>query len=118
MGRPRVPPLPTNVVMTDRGTLVEYFLTFTGTEGSLVIALSTTLPTRPDTRFYRAYDGPVLDGVWRLVVSGGALSTELLDYDLARYYGARVFARRGLETRALEITVNAGGSLVYTEVDI
>jgi hypothetical protein len=120
-GRPRIPPLPQNIVMEDRVTGTQYFLTHTGSLGSLVFEVSTTIPTKPDTLFYGPHDGPYLPGNVRLFVQNGALDGEpvvLPDLPVSNH---RVLTRRANERFGLEVTLpdswEQGDPFTYTEVE-
>lgn len=114
----QIPPLPQNICMQGRDNGVFYHLTHTGTAGSLVLSLSTTLPTQPDTVFYGPHAGPYLAGDIRLYITGGSLIYETVSPDLV--FNQRVLTRRGTETTMLEILApaTAGGPLQTQEVEV
>lgn len=108
LGRPRVPPLPQNIVMTDRVSGQEWFLTHTGTAPSLTAELSASLPSQPDTVVYGPYKGPYLNGgLIRLYVASGVLLAEY-SLDQAVIYNQRVLTRRALERTFLELSAPDG----------
>jgi hypothetical protein len=119
MGRPRIPPLPSYTIMTDRVTSTRYVLTFTGTSPALTISLSTSLPTKPDKRTFTAFEGPYITdakgAIWRLYITSGTLSTEASTASVAT---APVYARRGYERQLLKVGVSTLGALTYTFTDI
>lgn len=119
--RPRVPPLPQNIVMQDRVTGTRYFLTHLGSPGSLTFTLSTTLPTRPDTIRYGPHDGPYLPGNVRLFIQNGALDGEPVVLPDLPISNQRVLTRRGNDRFGLDITVplgwQQGQPFTYTEVE-
>lgn len=119
MGRPRVPPLPLNILIQDRVTGTFYHLTHTGTPGSLSVSLSATLPAAPDKVIFGPFEGPYVSGRARLYVSSGALQSELAPEDLRQL---RVLTRRGNERTFLEITVpgnwKTGDPLTFTQVEV
>lgn len=119
LGRPRVPPLPQNIVMEDRDTGQEWFLTHTGTSPALTVELSADLPAQPDVVRYGPYKGPYLsNGQVRLYVASGVLAGEYGDG--LQHYNQRVLTRRALERSFLEITAEdgwmPGDALTYTLV--
>lgn len=119
LGRPRVPPLPQNIVIEDRVTGQEWFLSHTGTVPALTAELSATLPVQPDVVRYGPYKGPYLDnGQVRLYVASGVLSGEFGDGN--PHYNQRVLTRRALERTFLEITAadgwKPGDAFTYTLV--
>lgn len=117
MGKARIPPLPMNIVMTDRTTGTDYFLSHTGDVGSLVASLSTTIPTKPDTRTYGPYDGPYVDGTIRLYVSNAVLLAERISPADYQIHTQRVLTRSGNGRTFLEVAVADDLSISYTEVD-
>ncbi len=117
LGRPDYPPLPMWILMTDRVTGVVYVLRHTGDPGSLTLDLSATnLPTL-NIALYGPLDGPWLNGVVRLFVSDGTLSSEIV-YPRPGNWNPRVFARRGVQRLLLEIRAAADGTLSYHEVEV
>lgn len=116
MGRPPYPPLPMWNVMEDRDTGTRYVLTYTGDPGSLVLSLSTSLPTR-NVASYGPFEGPWLNGTVRLYIASGALAGEVI-YPRPGNWNPRVFARQGNERLLLEVLSDAEGNLSYAEVEV
>lgn len=116
MGRPRVPPLPQNIVMTDRFNGQQYFLTHTGSAGFLVLELSTNMPRLSETTIYGPYAGPYYGGYIRLYVQNATLLTERIGPEEYPVQNPLILTRRGNERRFIQITVDDALSLVYTEV--
>lgn len=120
-GRPRIPPPPPNIVMEDRVTGTNYFLTHEGTLGSLVFTLSPTLPTKPDTFYYGPHDGPYLPGSVRLYIQNGTLLGEpvvLPDLPVSNH---RVLTRRANDRFGIEVTLpdlwEQDDPFTYTEIE-
>jgi hypothetical protein len=123
MGRVRIPPLPQNIVMTERFTGIKYFLTHTGSAGSLALNLSTSIPITPDTTVYGPYDGPYVTGDVRLYIQSATLQAEPIAPGSITAYGSqRVLTRRSNERRFLQISVAdnwvPGDSFIYTEIQV
>lgn len=121
MGKPRIPPLPTNILMTDRVSGTVYHLTYTGSLGTLALSLSTT-PVPRQFLTFGPHAGPYLNGRVRLFISGGALSAEEVGGGDLPVYNMRVMCRRGNSSLVLEITASnnwkTGDALTYTEVQL
>jgi hypothetical protein len=124
MGRPRVPPLPAAIIMTDRTTGTLYQLSQLGDPGSLTLNVTTTLQQQPDKSFFGPNDGPYLPrtpdlGV-RLWLDNGTLKGEL--YQPPLISGPRVLTRKAWKRVLLEITVGPdwqpGDPFVFTEIDL
>ena len=119
-GRP-LQPLPSYIVLTDRATGALYYISQSGSLGSLTISLTpwTGAIIQPNTIF-GPNDGPYLNGHIRLFSNNGVLQSEDTNPP-AGIYDHRVFSRDGAFGRHLvEITANEpwNGTLVYTEQDI
>jgi len=134
----REPPLPANVVLTDRADGTLWHLSFTttppGPDGLGYITLNSALPVLPnkDIVVYGAWDGPVmsmrdprngLEFQAQLLVRGGYLGFEV-DTDLYPITGrsqARVMARRSLQKSGREIIFPGNWpvyeALAWVEVD-
>lgn len=122
MGRPERP-LPPYVTMVDRMTGTDYYLSQTGSPGSMTVALVPwTGLIRQAFHDYGADGGPFLNGNIKLFSSNGVLSAELHD-DPVAYWDPRIFTRDATKGRHLiEITAPTtwqnGDPLVYTEIDV
>lgn len=81
----QIPPLPQNVVLTDRGTGTLWHLSFTtdppAADGLGYITINDSIPTQPDKRVYPANEEPILDTQPRiqLFVRDGYLGMEVDD---------------------------------------
>lgn len=109
MGRPRVPPLPQAIIMTDRSNGTLYMLGQTGSPGSLVFTLTTSLWQHPDRVIFGPEEGPYLpleDRSVRLYINGGNFLGEF--YDPPYLQSPRVLTRRAWQRRLLEVTAPAG----------
>lgn len=120
--RVRIPPLPQQIIMTDRDDGTLWLLTYSGDH----IAINSVFNARNDTTTYGPYDGPILsDGEHndvRLLVRGGYLGYEA-DPAPPNRFQARVMARLGVSRTFFEIIVPSTwvGSpdvLGYEEVEI
>ena len=120
MGRPRVPPLPAWVKMTDRATDTEYYLTQEGTSPALTLLLTTTVPGDRNRREYFKYTGPYTpDGNWKLYIENGVLSAEAAPApSFVRNRDPQTFTRRAYESTLLRVDVDDDGVVSTTEVEI
>lgn len=114
MGSIQIPPLPVNIILTDRadGTLwlIEHVTTtdpFPPGDGFGRIGITTTLPTKPDKITYAAYEEPyVADGI-RLIVRGGRLGFDYdqSDFRITDQAQGGLFIRTPLPGRIVKITL-------------
>lgn len=116
LGPAQIPPLPPFIRMEDRVTGDFKILSHTGTYPTLT--LNVTDPPAGMTHYehYAKYDGPYLnDGFnkwyWRLYLTSGTLTAEVTD---RVQDNSRVITRRGNEVTGIDITINSGGTLIYT----
>jgi hypothetical protein len=85
LGGIQIPPLPRNIVLTDRSTGTQYLLEYNTSQG--MVGLNTAIPTlgsynpSPDTQVYAVGEEPYLDSnnSVRLIVRNGVLG---YDYTL------------------------------------
>ena len=114
MGKARIPPLPLNIVLTDRDDATLWLLSHTTSDGVDYIMLTDTIPTTKDVFTYGPYDGPYLthehneQEVLRLFVRGQRLGFERVDDGipwLAAQGQPRLWTRNGLSTTHREIIV-------------
>lgn len=122
MGRP-VKPLPPYVTLVDRVTGVDYYLSQTGSPGSMALSLVPwTGLIRQPFHDYGMDGGPFLNGIVKLYVANGALAGELIADPIA-IWDPRIFTRDAAFGRhLLEITApltwKVGDPFIYTELDI
>lgn len=120
--RVRIPPLPQQIIMTDRADGTLWLLSYSGD----FVSINNVFSARNDTTIYGPYDGPILaDGDrvdCKLLIRGGYLGYEA---ELAppNRSQARVMARMGVARIFQEIIVPSTwvGSpdvLGYEEVEI
>lgn len=121
MGRPRLP-LPPYVVMTDRSTGVDYYLSQEGDPGSMAVSLEHWDGTiRQPFHDYGPDGGPYLnDGRVKLYIDEQTLLATSADGSIS---DPRVFTRDAAFGRhLLELTAPAdwepGDPLIYTETDV
>lgn len=91
MGRPRIPPVPTGIVFTDRDDGTEYLLSHSGGTYTL-----TSVPGQFHGKPWGPYDGPTLTspaGLLRLYVASGTLSYELAPEAMAGRRDQRILTR-------------------------
>ena len=112
MGRVRVPPLPSRIVLTDRADGTLWILTHEA-DGSHVGIESTIPANAKDLHTYPANVGPVLPTVpeARLLVRGGFLGYEetALPRATTDRDQARILTRRGVQSIVLEVREPAAG---------
>lgn len=116
-GRPLIP-LPSYIVMTDRGDGNLYYISQTGSPGSMSIQMVLWDGTirQPFTTF-GPNDGPYLNGHGRLYSQNGVLNVEDT-VPASGVYDRRVFSRDAAFGRHLiEITLTEPLTLTYTETD-
>lgn len=101
MGRPRTPPMPPRIAMTDWLTGQVSVLSHDATGQFLVLAAVD--PLWPDVNVYGPYDGPYTNG-YRLYLESGCLIAEAAP----DFTSAYTLTRRGFDTTVLRITAPAG----------
>lgn len=112
MGRPRVPPLPNRIALTDRTTGETKVLSHDVGASNLVLADVTT--SMSDITHFGMHDGPY-SGDYRLYLNNGTLAFEYAP----GYASSRILTRRAFDTTVLELTVDlTNGSVVYTQIDL
>lgn len=122
LGRPNLP-LPPFVTMVDRTTGIDYYLSQTGSPGSLTLALVPwTGLIRQPFHDYGPDGGPFLNGLVKLFITSGVLQGELIS-DPVAIWDPRIFTRDAAFGRhLLEITAGPfwknGDALIFTEKDV
>lgn len=116
MGRYRAPPMPPRIALTDRVTGEIKVLSHTAGAGA--IELVDVNPRWPDVHIYGVNGEPwYFDGTthWRIYLSNGTIHA---GQSSTAGSSARILTRRGYDTTVLEITADAAGSVVYTQVEL
>ena len=114
LGRIRIPPLPVNIILTDRddGTLwwLIHVTDPAGPDGYGYVAIESTIPTLTDKRIYAANEGPILptEPRARLIIRGGYLGYEFettLDTGITDRDQAPIHTRNGLKSETRRIII-------------
>lgn len=116
LGKPRVPPLPQRIILTDRADGTRWLLTFNLTpstsDGYGHISITDTIPRSFDQDYfeYGAYDGPYVPGSGggaRLLVRSGRLGFDdgPIPQGISDDNQGRIFARVGLQRGFREIII-------------
>lgn len=116
MGRYRAPPMPPRIALTDRVTGEVKVLSHTAGAGA--VEFVDIDPRWPDVIIYGHLQEPwYFDGTthWRMVFSNGIINPTASS---TAGSSARILTRRGYDTTVLEITADAAGSVVYTQVEL
>lgn len=117
MGSIQIPPLPPQIIMTDRDTGTLWLLSHTTTppaaDGWGFISINDTYDTRNDVVVYSAYEGPVVlagdppDTTIRLLIRGGLLGyeTEPFIRGIGERNQAGHYTRKGSASETRKITI-------------